>query len=223
MARLARVVVPGVPHHVTQRGNRRLETFFEDDDYRFYLELLAASCAEARVAVWAYCLMPNHVHLVLVPKEPDGLRRALGEAHRRYTRRINFREGWRGHLWQERFHSFPMGEAYLLATARYVELNPVRARLVRKPQNWPWSSARAHLASCDDALVQVAPLLRRVPDWARFLAGGMSDDDIEQIRKHSRSGRPLGAKRFVQRLEHRLGRTLLPQKPGRRPKEKGRG
>ncbi|MDJ0943575.1 MAG: transposase, partial [Kiloniellales bacterium] len=97
MARLARVVVPGVPHHVTQRGNRRLETFFEDDDYRAYLDLLAASCAEARVAVWTYCLMPNHVHLVLVPKEPDGLRRALGEAHRRYTRRINFREGWRGH------------------------------------------------------------------------------------------------------------------------------
>ena len=133
MARLARVVVPGVPHHVTQRGNRRLETFFEDDDYRAYLDLLAASCAEAGVAVWAYCLMPNHVHLVLVPDERDGLRHALGEAHRRYTRRINFREGWRGHLWQERFHSFPMDEAYLLATARYVELNPLRARLVRKP------------------------------------------------------------------------------------------
>ena len=223
MARLARVVVPGVPHHVTQRGNRRLETFFEDDDYRAYLDLLAASCAEARVAVWTYCLMPNHVHLVLVPKEPDGLRRALGEAHRRYTRRINFREGWRGHLWQERFHSFPMDEAYLLATARYVELNPVRARLVRKPEAWPWSSARAHLAGRDDALVRVAPLLRRVPDWARFLAGGMADEDIEQIRKHSRTGRPLGATRFVQRLERRLGRPLLPRKPGRKPKEANQG
>ena len=108
MARLARVVVPGVPHHVTQRGNRRLETFFEDADYKAYLELMAESCAAARVAVWAYCLMPNHLHLVLVPRDPDGLRAALGEAHRRYTRRIKIREGRRGHLWQERFHSFPM-------------------------------------------------------------------------------------------------------------------
>lgn len=221
MVRLARVVVPGIPHHVTQRGNRRLETFFEDDDYRAYLDLLAASCTEAGVAAWAYCLMPNHVHLVLVPEEPDGLRRALGEAHRRYTRRINFREGWRGHLWQERFHSFPMDEDYLLATARYVELNPVRARLVRKPEAWPWSSARAHLAGRDDALVQVAPLLRRIPDWTRFLAGGMAEDEIEQIRKHGRTGRPLGAKRFVERLERRLGRPLLPRKPGPKPKEEG--
>ena len=223
MARLARVVVPGVPHHVTQRGNRRLETFFEDEDYRAYLDLLAASCAEAGVAVWAYCLMPNPVHLVLVPDERDGLRQALGEAHRRYTRRINFREGWRGHLWQERFHSFPMDEPYLLATARYVELNPLRARLARKPEAWPWSSARAHLAGRDDALVQVAPLLRRIPDWARFLAGGMAENEIAQIRKHSRSGRPLGTKRFVERLERRLGRPLLPQKPGRKPKEANQG
>ena len=223
MIRLARVVVSGVPHHVTQRGNRRLETFFEDDDYWAYLDLLAASCAEAGVAVRADCLMPNPVHLVLVPEERDGLRQALGEAHRRYTRRINFREGWRGHLWQERFHSFPMDEAYLLATARSIELNPVWARLVRKPKAWPWSSARAHLAGRDDALVQVAPLLRRIPDWARFLAGGMVEDEIEQIRKHSRTGRPLGPKRFVERLERRLGRPLLPRKPDRKPKEADRG
>ena len=116
-----------------------------------------------------------------------------------------------------------MDEAYLLATARYVELNPVRARLVRKPEAWPWSSARAHLAGRDDVVVRVAPLLRRVPDWARFLAGGMADEDIEQIRKHSRSGRPLGAKRFVQRLERRLGRPLLPRKPGRKPKDTDQG
>ncbi len=217
MARLARVVVPGVPHHVTQRGNRRLETFFEDEDYEAYLELMAESCAAARVAVWAYCLLPNHVHLVLVPKDADGLRAALGEAHRRYTRRINLREGWQGHLWQERFHSFPMDEAYLMAAARHVELNPLRAGLVKRPRAWRWSSARAHLAGKDDALVRVAPLLERKPDWAAFLAGGLSEDDLEQIRKHSRTGRPLGSKRFVARLERRLGRTLAPQKPGPKP------
>ena len=219
MARLARVVVPGVPHHVTQRGNRRLETFFEAADYKAYLELMAESCAAARVAVWAYCLMPNHVHLVLVPRDADGLRAALGEAHRRYTRRINAREGWRGHLWQERFHSFPMDEQHLMAAARYVELNPVRARLVKRPRAWRWSSARAHLAGEDDRLVQAGPLLERIPDWAAFLAGGMEEDDLEQIRKHSRTGRPLGSERFIARLERRLGRTLAPQKRGPKPRD----
>lgn len=164
----------------TLSPDSRLETFFEDADYKAYLELMAESCAAARVAVWAYCLMPNHVHLVLVPKDPDGLRAALAEAHRRYTRRVNLREGWRGHLWQERFHSFPMDEDYLMATARYVELNPVRARLVKRPRAWRWSSARAHLSGKDDTLVQAAPLLERIPDWATFLAGGMEEEDVEQ-------------------------------------------
>jgi putative transposase len=107
MARLARVVAPGVPHHITQRGNRRQRTFFVDGDYEAYLELMAEWCAEWEVAVWAYCLMPDHVHLIAVPGSEDGLRRAIGEAHRRYTRHVNFREGWRGHLWQGRFASFP--------------------------------------------------------------------------------------------------------------------
>ena len=91
--------------------------------------------------------MPNHVHLVMVPGEEDGLRATLGEAHRRYTRHINFRERWRGHLWQERFHSFIMDEKYLLSTVRYVERNPVAARLCVNPQDWKWSSVRAHLSS----------------------------------------------------------------------------
>ena len=218
MARFARVVVPGVPHHVTQRGNRRLETFFNDGDYRAYLDLLAEYCAAAEVAVWAYCLMPNHVHLILVPRDEDGLRRALGEAHRRYTRRVNFREGWRGHLWQERFHSFAMDEAHLLAAARYVELNPVRAKLKRRARDWRWSSARAHLAGKDDALVAVAPLLELVPDWRAFLAGGLEEEALEALRRHTRTGRPLGSPAFLEALEARLGRRLRPGKPGPRPK-----
>ncbi len=114
MARLARVVAAGLPHHVTQRGNRRQSVFFRDDDYRAYASLLAEGCARFGVAVWGYCLMPNHVHLILVPRDAAGLRAALGEAHRRYTRRVNFREGWRGHLWQGRFASVAMAEAHLL-------------------------------------------------------------------------------------------------------------
>ena len=141
MARLARLVVPGMPHHVTQRGNRRQQTFFNEGDYAAYLELMGEWCQEKGVQIWSYCLMPNHVHLIAVPSSEDGLRWAIGSAHERYTRRINFREKWRGYLWQGRFASFVMDEPYLLATARYVELNPVRAKLAPSVGAWPWSSA----------------------------------------------------------------------------------
>src|SRR3972149_1254705 len=112
MARIGRVVAPGLPHHVTQRGNRRQAVFFDEKDYAVYRALLAEQCAAAGVAVWAYCLMPNHVHLILVPSDPSGLQRAVGEAHRRYTRYVNSREDWRGYLWQGGFASFPLGEPH---------------------------------------------------------------------------------------------------------------
>ncbi len=219
MARIARVVAPGVPHHVTQRGNRRQPVFFGDDDYRAYRALLAQGCADAGVAVWAYCLMPNHVHLILVPSDPDGLRNALAEAHRRYTRFINAREGWRGHLWQERFASFPMAESHALACARYVEQNPVRARLVKRPQDWPWSSAKAHLGGRDDALVSVRPMLEIVPDWAGHLGAPLDTEAYEAIRAGERTGRPLGPERFVAGLERKLKRALAPRKRGPKPRQ----
>jgi putative transposase len=172
MARLARVVIPRELHHVTQRGNRRQETFFCDDDYEAYIELMAEWCEREGVAVWAYCLMPNHVHLVAVPSSEEALRRGIGEAHRRYSRRINFREGWRGHLSQGRFASFPMDEAHVYVATRYVELNPVRARLASTPDAWPWSSAAAHMDGRDDGLVRVGPLLAAYGDWRGFWRPG---------------------------------------------------
>ena len=218
MARLARVVAPGLPHHVTQRGNRRQETFFCAADYRTYLALMAEWCGRRGVEIWAYCLMPNHVHLIATPETEDGLRRAIGEAHRRYTLRINRREDWTGHLWQGRFISFPMDEAYLLSAARYVELNPVRARLARRAQDYPWSSAAAHLAGQDDRLVKTGPLLALVDDWAEFLEDGLEASAAEALRRHERSGRPLGGERFLAALERRLGRLLAPQRRGPKPK-----
>jgi putative transposase len=218
MARMARVVAPGLPHHVTQRGNRRQQTFFGDDDYRLYLALMAEWCGRRGVQIWAYCLMPNHVHLIAVPEAADSLTRAIGEAHRRYTGHVNRREDWRGHLWQERFASFPMDEPHLLAAARYVELNPLRARLARKPAAYRWSSARAHLESRDDALVTVAPLLEIASDWQAFLAAGLDDADHVALRAHERTGRPLGGDVFLGTLEDRLGRPLKKRKPGRKPK-----
>ena len=218
MARIARVIAAGIPHHVTQRGNRRMTTFFEDSDYSAYIDLMAEWCGKCGVEIWAYCLMPNHVHLIAVPESEDGLRRGIGEAHRRYSRMINFRQDWRGHLWQGRFASFPMDESYLLAAVRYVEMNPVRARLVEDPFSWPWSSALAHLTGLDDKLVKVAPLLEMAGDWKLFL-GSATEEEMEKIRRHERSGRPLGSERFVVRLESTLERLLTPGKPG--PKGKG--
>jgi putative transposase len=215
MARIARVVAPGMPHHVTQRGNRRLQTFFGDDDYQAYLELMSEWCAKYKVQVWAYCLMPNHVHLIAVPETKDGLNLAIGEAHRRYTRRVNFREGWRGHLWQGRFSSFILDQNYLLACTRYVELNPVRAGMVKNPQSWRWSSADAHAQRKDDILVRTKPLLAMIKSpWKKFLSVGIQESEVDLFRKHERTGRPIGDDAFIDRLERLLDRPLKPKKPG---------
>ena len=214
MPRIARVIAPGCPHHITQRGNRRQETFFCVEDYSAYKRVMSEWCARHGVAIWAYCLMPNHVHLIAVPESEDGLRQAIGEAHRRYTRMINFREAWRGHLWQGRFASFPMDERHLLAAARYVELNPVRAGIAARPEDYRWSSASAHMSGQDDELVKASPLIEMVGDWEEFLSGGLDDHDAEILRRHERTGRPLGDEGFVGRLERTLERVLRRKKPG---------
>jgi putative transposase len=213
MARIARVIAPGYPHHITQRGNRRQQTFFCDDDYLAYIELMAQWCKTYHVEIWSWCLMPNHVHLIAVPYKKENLARAIGEAHRRYTRRINFREKWRGHLWQERFASFPMDEQYLVSTARYIEMNPVAAKLVKYPGDYRWSSAHAHLVGHDDGLVKVSPLLELIPDWHSFLML-TPPQEVDVIHRHERTGRPLGGAGFIEKLEIAFDRILRPQKPG---------
>jgi len=216
MARMARVVVPGYPHHVTQRGNRKHETFFQASDYRAYLRMVSKAKVGARVEVWGYCLMPNHVHLVVVPERDDGLAKLFRDAHRRYTRRINSREGWCGHLWQERFHSFPMDEAHLLAAVRYVELNPVRAGLCDRPTDWQWSSVHAHIRREDDLLVAVNPMLERTGDWISYLSESGSISQLNTLRKHTRTGRPAGSEAFISTLEDLTGRKLRKSKTGPR-------
>ena len=216
---MARVVVPGLPHHVTQRGNRRQEVFFCEEDYAAYVELMKDSCLRYGLRVWAYCLMPNHVHLIVVPPSEAALCRGIGEAHWWYTRRINFRENWRGHLWQGRFASFVMDEPYLLAAARYVERNPVRAKLAERAEEWPWSSAAGHVASRAGAWAEGSWLRERIAGWVCTWGEYLSDRDAvgigAQLRRHESTGRPLGEAGFVKRLERRLRRSLLPGKPGR--------
>jgi putative transposase len=220
MARLARIVIPTVPHHVTQRGNRRQTVFFAEADCRAYLDLMKVYTKRAGVVVWAWCLMPNHVHLILAPPDVGALRAALSEAHRRYSRMVNFRENWRGYLWQGRFASCPMDEAHALLVARYVELNPVRARLVARPEDWPWSSARAHLTGTDDGVTEIGAFGIGAANWAGFLASGLDEDTLETIRRGERTGRPLGDAAFVERLEAVTGRQLVLQRPGPKPRSR---
>ena len=165
-------------------------------------------------------MMANHVYLVVVFETEDALRKGIGEAHRRYTRRANFREGWRGHLWQGRFSSFPLDENYLLGVGRYVERNPVWAGIVEKAGEYPWSSASAHLPGRDDFPVEVSPLLQIVGNCKEFLLDGDVEKEIKEIRRHERSGRPLGTDGFVIGLEKALGRTLRYQESGPKGKKK---
>lgn len=218
MPRSARLVVPHLPHHVTHRGNNKQRTFFSEADYRLYKRYLAAACAETETTVWGWCLMPNHVHLMLVPATERGLADVMRRTQARYTRAINAREGRVGHLWQARYGSFVMDEPHLLACARYVELNPVRAGLARRPEDWPWSSARTHLDGAPDGLADPAPLLERWPDWKVVLDGALAEDEREAIRARERSGRPLGGRAFADRHSKPGGAERPARRRGRPPR-----
>ena len=221
MARIARVIAPSFPHHVTQRGNRRQRTFFGDEDYQAYVDLLRVHCQAHGVLIWGWCLMPNHAHLIVVPATEAGLRLAIGKTHRHYTRRVNFRERWRGHLWQGRFSSCPMDDDYLVAAARYVDLNPVRAKLVAQPEAWPWSSAASRILGKPDPLLDTAcPLSNgRTGSWKDFLMAPTRAEDLAALRRHERTGRPLGSEAFVAKVGVLIGRDLQKKKPGRKVQE----
>jgi putative transposase len=213
------VVLPGEPHHVVQRGNRRQATFFGERDYHLYLRLAAAAFREADVEVWAYCLMPNHVHLIAVPKTSDSLAKAVGATHLRYTQYVNRREGWNGYLWQGRFASFPMDAEHLLTCARYVGLNPVRAGLVSRAVDWPWSSVRAHLRGAADPLLTGGPLRGRLgAGIADFFEVDVGEEERRRLRLAESTGRPLGATAWVEALEATTGRSLVTPTIGRPPK-----
>ena len=221
MARLARVVIPDLPYHVTQRGNGGQRVFFSDEDYAAYRDLLADAAREARVGVWAWCLMPNHVHLILCPADEDGLRRALARAHRAYAGRIHARRRRTGHFWQGRFGAVAMDEPHVVAAWRYVALNPVRARLVERAQDWRWSSARALLGLEDDGLTDIAPARARLARFADLLDADEDVEATERLRKGESVGRPIGSEDFLAMLEARTGRRLRPRPRG--PKPRGAG
>ncbi len=182
MPRTGRVVIPGIPHHVIQRGSRKQKVFFNSGDHQYYLRLLKENCCNYGLKIWAYCLMDNHIHLIVVP-EDQGSFRAIGATHQRYTYMINTREGWKGYLWQGRFKSDPMDERYLFAAVRYVERNPVRAHIVSKAEDYYWSSAKAHVVGAKDDLLQPFFLMDQISDWSAYLLTNEEEKDLDLMRR----------------------------------------
>ena len=221
MPRIARAVIPGCPHHLLQRGNRRLRVFFSDEDKAFYLTLLKRQAEKHGISVWAFCLMENHVHIIAVPMTKESFAFGIGEAHRKYTSVINTREGWKGYLWQGRFITYPLDKYHLYAAVRYVERNPVRAGLVEGAEDYEWSSARAHIRRETHPLLSSCPLETTITDWASYLGQEDNREDIKKILEHENTGRPLGSEEFVKRLEALTGRVLAPKRRGRKKSENG--
>jgi putative transposase len=216
MPRAARTVYPGIAHHVVQRGNRRQPVFFDDDDRRAYLKLACAALARHGTACLAWCLMDNHIHLILVPANGDGLRAPLASVHTAYAQRINRARQLSGHLFQDRFASYAMDDAHLMVAARYVENNPVAAGLAVRAEAWPWSSARAHVTGREDGLTQIAALGRHVPEWRSMLELGLeAGDETDRIERALRTGWPLGEAAWLRALAQSHGISLDPPRRGR--------
>jgi REP-associated tyrosine transposase len=218
MARLPRVVVVDVAHHVTQRGNARQVVFDNDTDRVTYLDLLRQYSELHRLSMLGYCLMLNHVHMIAIPRCAEALAQALKQTHGRYASYRNALGGSSGHVWQGRFYSCPLDDSHLWRALRYVELNPVRAGLVLAPEQWRWSSARAHLNSSgsDPWLEMDAWRKRWSPrEWLQYVLARESQAEVHALRQYTHTGRPLGSSEFVASLEKSTTRQLAAQKGGR--------
>lgn len=224
MPRLPRTVFANLPHHVTQSGNRREDIFFTDEDREAYLSWLKEYSEKHQVEILAYCLMTNHIHLVAVPATKDGLQRVLKPLHMRYAQRINREQGWKGHLWQGRFFSSPLDDAYLWAAVRYVERNPVRAGMVKRAENYRWSSAASHCCKEIDSLIDPKSSWNKkfssIDDWSAWLAEGDETEEIQMLRKNIDKGLPCGNESFIKRLSKMVGRELVYRPQGRPMKVK---
>lgn len=221
MPRIARAVAVGFPHHITQRGNYRQRVFENDDDYLQYLEWLQIYSKKYALNIWAYCLMNNYVHFIAVPMEDNSLAKTFNTLHMRYSQHINSRQENRGHLWQGRFFSCALDERHLYAAVRYVENNPVRAHLVKKAENYRWSSAYAHAnGKIDKVLADNCYMVEKIKDWSAYIREEEDTVLVEDIRQNTKTGRPCGDDRFVMKMEKLLGRKLTALPKGRPRKTK---
>jgi putative transposase len=225
MARVARLVIPDLPHHVTHRGNNRQAVFFTEDDYHVYLSILRRKSDRHGLEMMGYCLMPNHIHLVAKPRKAKALAKAVGETHWQYARYINERHKRSGHLWENRFYSCPLDESHEYSALAYVDRNPVRAGLVRLAWKYPWSSASAHAEGADPRRWVASALCRRLAveqKWKSVLRQGEDAEMLKRIRTSTMCGRPLATDSFLAKLEHAIGRRLRPASVGRPKKIRDR-
>ncbi len=222
MARIARIVAPGHPYHVTQRGNYRQAVFRNDEDRSRYLSWVNEYSRKFHLSVWAYCLMDNHVHFIVQPLEETSLAKAFSVAHMRYAQYFNKERKVSGHLWQGRFYSCLLDEPYLMAAIRYVERNPVRAKMVNRPWQWKWSSAAAHIGGTDE-IVDVIEIKETVgvskESWREHIDSDDNAPDVEVIRRHTMTGRPLGGDGFIGELNRQMGRVISVLQRGRPRKD----
>jgi putative transposase len=224
MPRSARIVIPDVPHHVTQRGNNKQAVFNSNEDREKYLALLSFHSKKNDLTILGYCLMDNHVHLIVLPEKKESLSRAIGQTHFHYTRFFNERYHRTGHLWQNRFYSCALDTPRLGSAMRYVERNPVRSGLCRKPWNYPWSSASIHTQS--PSAPSGGVLDRKTwnryfseSDWKEIVDARDSKAVVDEIRAKTRNGHPWGSRQFILRAGKILGRKIILRKAGRPPKK----
>ena len=216
MPRISRIVAVDFPHHVTQRGVRSMDIFHGDGDRRQYLQYIKEEAQRSEMDILAWCLMTNHVHFIVVPHTETSLARGFGEAHKRYTRMRNFRDNARGYLFQGRFGSCVLDERHLLTAVRYVENNPVAAGMARYAWEYQWSSAAYHVGAVkEDVLLSNRNLFGLVKNWRNYLLETTEgSDDLKEVKRSTRTGRPAGSHDFVKKVEGLTGRRLQRQKPG---------
>ncbi len=222
MPRKARVVIPGDPHHITQRGNNQQPVFFSDQDRRAYIERLFTYAKRYRLKVWAYCLMNNHIHVVAVPELEQSLAKVFGRLHSDHARAVNFRRGACGHLWQERFYSCAMSWHHAMIAMAYVEQNPLRAGMVREAGEYRWSSASVHLLGEDrPGRLELGPWQTEYTSerWRVVLASSVMEEAQQQrFREATAQGLPFGSQDYIERRERELG-VVLRVRPRGRPKK----
>ncbi len=226
MPRVARIIADNLPCHITQRGNNRQDVFLDDEDYSRYLSFLKQLSSKYNLRVLGYCLMRNHVHLIVLSQKASLLAKAIGGTHFRYAQYFNKKYRQSGHLWQNRFYSAVLEQMYLVSAMRYIERNPLRVGAATHPEQYPWSSAGAHVTgkSTDDIL--------DMKTWGKLVDAGnwkdvlRDDTDVgfeKEVRRHTMTGRPCGSDRFIHRLERQLGRRVRALPIGRPRKNKPKG
>lgn len=222
MPRISRVIAVDYPHHITQRGVRSMDIFHSDHDRDQYLQFIKEESQRFETDILAWCLMTNHVHFIAVPHAATSISRGFGEAHKRYTRMKNFRDNVRGYLFQGRFGSCVLDERHLLTAVHYVENNPVAAGMANHAWEYKWSSALYHVGDIkEDVLVRSRDLYGLVKDWREYLDEQIAvSEEMDTVRRSTRTGRPAGNVSFVNKIEKLTGRLLQKQKPGPKKKQK---